>query len=70
MKRIAIYLAVAALAAGGGCTTMSPQQQGAVSGAAVGAGIAAIAGGSGWTGAAIGGVVGAVAGNIKASQHP
>ena len=49
-----------ALIAGGliGCTNMTPQQQGTMSGAAIGAaagaGIAAIAGGSGWTGAAVG----------------
>jgi osmotically inducible lipoprotein OsmB len=38
-------------------------------GAAAGAGIAAIAGGSGWTGAAVGAVVGGVAGNIKGSKQ-
>ena len=43
-----------------GCTNMNREEQGTLSGAAIGAaagaGIAAIAGGSGWTGAAIGGV--------------
>lgn len=48
---------------------MTPREQGTVSGAAIGAaagaGIAAIAGGSGWTGAAIGGVPDGTIGNIK-----
>lgn len=63
-----------ALIAGGliGCTNMTPQQQGTMSGAAIGAaagaGIAAIAGGSGWTGAAIGAVAGGLVGNMKGSQ--
>jgi len=38
-------------------------------GAAAGAGIAAISGGSGWTGAAIGAVAGGVAGNIHGSRQ-
>ena len=49
---LALMLAAAGLI---GCTNMTPQQQGTVSGAAIGAaagaGIAAISGGSGWTGA-------------------
>ena len=63
-----------ALIAGGliGCTNMTPQQQGTMSGAAIGAaadaGIAAIAGGSGWTGAAVGAVAGGVVGNMKGKQ--
>ena len=66
MKRLGTIVAVAVVSGVIGCTTMTPQQQGTVTGAAIGAaagaGIAAIAGGSGWTGAAIGGVVGGVAG--------
>ena len=73
MKRIAIVAAVAALAVTVGCTSMTPQQQGTVSGAAIGAaagaGIAAISGGSGWTGAAIGAVAGGVIGNIRGSKQ-
>ena len=69
MKRNHIIIAALALVAAVGCTTMTPQQQGTVSGAAIGglagAGIAAISGGSGWTGAAIGAVAGGVVGNIK-----
>jgi len=73
MKRIGLIATIAAVTAVIGCTSMTPQQQGTVSGAgigaAAGAGIAAISGGSGWTGAAIGGVVGGVAGNIKGSKQ-
>ncbi len=72
MKKItglAIMLAATALV---GCTNMTPQQQGTMSGAAIGAeagaGIAAIAGGSGWTGAAVGAVAGGVVGNMKGKQ--
>jgi osmotically inducible lipoprotein OsmB len=73
MKRIGMIAAVAAALGVIGCTTMTPQQQGTVSGAAIGAaagaGIAAISGGSGWTGAAIGAVAGGVVGNIKGSKQ-
>ncbi|MEJ8852388.1 hypothetical protein [Variovorax rhizosphaerae] len=54
------------------CTNMNPQQQGTVSGSAIaaaaGAGIAAISGGSGCTGAAVGAIAGGVAGNIKGGR--
>jgi hypothetical protein len=57
-----------------GCTNMTPQQQGTLSGAGIGAaggaGIAAISGGNAWTGAAIGGVAGGIAGNIRGSRQP
>ena len=72
MKRIALTVAV--VAAGGiiGCTNMTPQQQGTLSGAGIGAasgaGIAAISGGNAWTGAAIGGVAGGIAGNIRGGR--
>ena len=73
MKRLLSVSAIAAIAAFVGCTTMTPQQQGTVTGAAIGAaagaGIAAISGGSGWTGAAIGAVAGGIIGNIKGSQQ-
>ena len=72
MKRVELMVAIAAVTAVIGCTTMTPQQQGTVSGAAIGAaagaGIAAIAGGSGWTGAAVGAVAGGVVGNIKVAS--
>ncbi|HUH94913.1 MAG TPA: YMGG-like glycine zipper-containing protein [Casimicrobiaceae bacterium] len=73
MKRVVTIAAVAAGLGVLGCTSMTPQQQGTVTGAAIGAaagaGIAAVAGGSGWTGAAIGAVAGGVVGNIKGSKQ-
>ena len=73
MKRTATTLAALCMLGALGCTSMTPQQQGTVTGAgigaAAGAGIAAIAGGSGWTGAAIGAVAGGVVGNIKGKQQ-
>ena len=72
MKRLGWMAAVAAVAVAVGCTNMTPQQQGTLSGAgigaAAGAGIAAISGGNAWTGAAIGGIAGGVAGNIKGGR--
>jgi uncharacterized protein YcfJ len=72
MKRIA-FIATALMMAGVlGCTSMTPQQQGTMSGAAIGAvagaGIASVAGGSGWTGAAVGAIAGGIIGNKKGSQ--
>jgi osmotically inducible lipoprotein OsmB len=73
MKRTGLIVAVAVVAGVIGCTNMTPQQQGTMSGAAIGAaagaGIAAISGGSGWTGAAIGAVAGGVVGNIKGGKQ-
>ena len=73
MKRYAWMLTVAASAFLASCTDMTPRQQGTMSGAAMGAlggaGIAAIAGGDAWTGAAIGGVAGGVAGNIHGGRQ-
>jgi len=73
MKRYAMIAALTTVAGVIGCTSMTPQQQGTVTGAAIGAaagaGIAAISGGSGWTGAAIGAVAGGVVGNIKGSKQ-
>jgi hypothetical protein len=69
MKRLGMIIAIVAMAGAAGCTDMTPRQQGTMSGAAIGAadgaGIASIAGGSAWTGAAIGGV----AGNIKGGRQ-
>ena len=66
MRRVGFAVGIVAAASVIGCTSMSPQQQGTVTGAAIGAaagaGIAAISGGSGWTGAAIGAVAGGVVG--------
>ena len=73
MKRIGLIVVFAAVTGMIGCTNMTPQQQGTVSGAAIGAaagaGIAAIAGGSGWTGAAVGAVAGGVVGHMKADKQ-
>ena len=56
MKKLGLIVAIAVATGVVACTNMTPQQQGTMSGAAIGAaagaGIAAIAGGSGWTGAA------------------
>lgn len=72
MKRLGWIICSGALVAVIGCTNMTPEQQGTVSGAALGmaggAGIAAIAGGDAWTGALIGGAAGAVAGNIQGAN--
>lgn len=69
MKTILYPVLAAAIVVSAGCTNMSSEQQGTLTGAgigaAAGAGIAALAGGNGWTGAAIGAVAGGVAGNIK-----
>lgn len=73
MKRIPVTFIVAAVLAMAGCTSMTKQQQGTASGAAIGAvagaGIVALTGGSAWTGAAVGAVAGGVAGHIKADRE-
>lgn len=72
MKAFTIPLLAMMLIGSVGCTDMTREQQGTLSGAAVGAaggaGIAALSGGSGWTGAAIGAVAGGIAGNIKSKR--
>ncbi|WP_233870482.1 hypothetical protein [Paraburkholderia adhaesiva] len=72
MKRLGWIISIGALVAVIGCTNMTPQQQGTVSGAGLGAaggaGIAAIAGGNAWTGALIGGTAGAVGGSMRAGH--
>ncbi len=71
-NRLGLMAGIAAAAIAVGCTNMTPQQQGTLSGAGIGAasgaGIAAISGGNAWTGAAIGGVAGGVAGNIRGGR--
>ena len=73
MKRLGLIASIAVVAVVIGCTNMTPQQQGTLSGAGIGAaggaGIAAISGGNAWTGAAIGGVAGGVAGNIRGGRQ-
>ena len=72
MKKLAYPLFAIMLGSSVGCTNMDSQQQGTLSGAAIGAaagaGISAIAGGNGWTGAVIGGAAGAIAGDMRGSQ--
>ena len=73
MKRLGLIASIAIVTIVIGCTNMTPQQQGTLSGAGIGAaggaGIAAISGGNAWTGAAIGGVAGGVAGNIRGGRQ-
>jgi len=73
MKRVRLMMVIVAVSSVIGCTNMRRQQQGTLSGAAIGgaaaAGIASIAGGSAWTGLAIGAAAGGVAGNIKANRQ-
>jgi osmotically inducible lipoprotein OsmB len=73
MTRIQWMAAIAALTLAAGCTNMTPQQQGTLTGAGLGAaggaGIAAISGGDAWTGAAIGAVAGGIAGNIHGGRQ-
>ena len=72
MKHLGQVAAIVAVAGVVACTNMTPQQQGTMSGAGIGAasgaGIAAISGGNAWTGAAIGGVAGGIAGNIRGGR--
>ncbi|MCL2123688.1 MAG: cell envelope biogenesis protein OmpA [Desulfovibrionaceae bacterium] len=73
-KKLAIGMLILALISGSaGCANMNQTQQGALTGAALGAvsgvGIAAISGGYlGW-GALAGGVVGALAGGILGNEY-
>ena len=67
-KLFAIILMAAFMATGVACTNMSPTQQGALSGAALGTGaglgISALAGGNLGVGALVGGALGGVAGGL------
>jgi hypothetical protein len=73
MKKFGLIASIVVTTVVIGCTNMTPQQQGTLSGAGIGAaggaGIAAISGGNAWTGAAIGGVAGGIAGNIRGSRQ-
>jgi osmotically inducible lipoprotein OsmB len=74
MKLITSIVLIAAIVfALVGCAGMTETQQrtlsGGAIGAAAGAGIAAIAGGSAWTGAALGAAGGAITGYIIGEQH-
>lgn len=73
MRTIAMCILGASLFLAPGCTNMTKTQQGVLSGTAagalVGAGISAIAGGSGTTGALIGGGLGALAGGLYGNSQ-
>ncbi len=68
MKRVLALMFVVALMATAGCANMTPRQQRALSGGAIGAAggaaLGAITGGSPALGAAIGGAAGAVTGAV------
>ena len=72
MNKLTYPLMAIMLGSSVACTNMSNQEQGTVTGGAIGAvvggGIAAATGGNGWTGAAIGAVAGSVIGNIKGKE--
>ncbi len=65
-------MAIVMLAGSAGCTNMSNEKQGTLTGGAIGAlvggGIASATGGNGWTGAAVGAVAGGIIGNIKGKE--
>jgi len=73
MQKILLATLVVLLLGFSACTRMSPTQQGALSGAALGAGaglgISAITGGNLGVGALVGGGLGAVAGTIYGNQQ-
>ena len=73
MKALKIPLIVIAFLVPVGCTNMTKEEQGTVSGAAIGAaagvGFTALTGGSKWTGAAIGAAAGGIAGHIKGKNE-
>ncbi|MCU7818465.1 MAG: glycine zipper 2TM domain-containing protein [gamma proteobacterium symbiont of Lucinoma myriamae] len=72
MNKLIYPLLVIILGSSVACTDMSQREQGALSGAAIGAaagaGISALTGGNGWTGAAIGAAAGAVVGDMKGKK--
>jgi osmotically inducible lipoprotein OsmB len=68
MKRVLVLIFVVALTATAGCANMTPRQQRALSGGAIGAAggaaLGAIVGGSPAVGAALGGAAGAATGAL------
>lgn len=73
MNKITYPLMAIMLGSSVACTNMSNEEQGTLTGGAIGAvvggGIAAATGGDGWTGAAIGAVAGGIVGNIKGKKE-
>ena len=72
MRKYLLFALLAAALSTGGCTNMTKQQQGTLSGTAIGAaggaGIAAIAGGDAGVGAIVVGVIGGSAGHVEESR--
>ena len=72
MNKFTYPLMVIMLGSSVACTNMSNEEQGTLTGGAIGAvvggGIASATGGNGWTGAAIGAIAGGVIGNIKGKE--
>ena len=72
MIKVTYCLVAMALASTAACSNMSNQEQetltGAGIGAAPGAAIVSLFGGSGWSGAAIGAVAGGITGNIRGKE--
>jgi len=72
-KKLTYLILALTLGSSVACTNMSNQEQGTLTGGAIGAvvggGIAAATGGNGWTGAAIGAVAGGVVGNMKGKKQ-
>ncbi len=73
MKMMKSLFLLALVVGATGCTDMTREQQGMVSGGAIGAaggaGIAALAGGNAGIGAIVGGALGLVAGDIKGANE-
>ncbi len=73
MKYLVILALFATLLFSTGCTNMSKTQQGALSGAGIGAaaglGISALSGGSVGVGAAVGGALGGIAGGLIGNEQ-
>jgi osmotically inducible lipoprotein OsmB len=72
MNKLAYPLMIIMLGSSVACTNMSNEEQGTLTGGAigalVGAGIANATGGNGWTGAAVGAIAGGIVGNMKGKE--
>lgn len=72
MNKLTYLIVAIMLSSTVACTNMSNEEQGTLTGGAigavVGAGIANVTGGNGWTGAAIGAIAGGVVGNMKGKE--
>ena len=72
MNKLTYLIVAIMLSSTVACTNMSNEEQGTLTGGAigavVGAGIANATGGNGWTGAAVGAIAGGVVGNMKGKE--